>query len=112
MRTLFIIGNVALCLATIPAILFVVFYSRSRWETTHVGRSTMLLSFAMALILVVTSAGVVWPHYPGRVIIRLVAFILIIPALWWRLISLVMTQREVLRYNRLPRSSQEGRDHD
>lgn len=98
MRTLLLIGNISLWAASIPAILFVVFYARSRWETNQVGRSTMALSVCMALILFVNSLAVIWPHYPGRIYIRLFAFALIVPVLWWRFISLLVVQRQAERY--------------
>jgi hypothetical protein len=100
MHGVILVGNILLWSATVPAILFVLFYSRSHWERNDVGRSTMLLSFSMALILSVTTLATIWPHYPGRIYIRLIAFALIVPALWWRLITLLVVQSKVLRYNR------------
>lgn len=110
MHAIVLVGNISLWLASIPAVLFVAFFARSRWETNQVGRSTMALSACMALILLVNSLAVLWPHYPGRIYIRLIAFVLIIPVLWWRFISLLMVQRDARRYTTTERvSSQDER---
>jgi hypothetical protein len=96
--TLMVLGNILVIAATIPAVLFVLFYLRVRWEQSSIGRQTMAISVSMALILVNSTLIVLFKNYPGRGVIRIVLFATIIPALWWRVILIIRAQRNV-RYN-------------
>lgn len=98
--TVLLVGNLLLWAATIPALLFPLFYARARWERTSIGRQTMALSVSLAMILVISTVTAIFHDYPGRTLVRLVVFATIVPVLWWRLGNLISIQRGYARGDR------------
>lgn len=94
-------GNILLLLATIPAVLSVLAYLRVPWRRSRLGRHLMSYMFCVALVLMLSDIrvfAVVDPQW--FVIIRLVAFALLVITLWWRLIVVMSAQRSSGRQQR------------
>lgn len=108
--SLAVLGNIALVLAAIPAFLFVVFYSLTRWEKTPHGRQTMALGASIAAILASALTRLIFDSRTWEVV-RFAVFLSIIPVLWWRLALLVQTQREY-RGRRLNTPAQQREEDD
>lgn len=105
------IGTVLLWLATIPAVGFVVFYAvASRWWGSPIGRQQMALRFALALALLLILTARVFGNYPGRAVVSIVVFALLVFVLWWGLALLVSVQRHELRDRRDGRRRQSPGD--
>lgn len=94
MSPLQLVGNAALWAATIPAVLFVVLYARSRWEDSQIGRQTMAMSFSIALVLTLSVFRTIIGDSPLYQGLRVMAFLTIIPTFWWRVVILLRAQRQ------------------
>lgn len=80
--------------ALLPAVLYVVVYSRSPWSRSMVGRDLMALSVVMALALALAAArAYLGPDWTGRQILRVGIYVVLAVVLWHRLILLVRIQR-------------------
>jgi hypothetical protein len=94
MPVLQLVGNIVLIAATIPAVLFVILYARARWESSQIGRQTMALSVVIASVLVLSILRIAIHDTPVFLALRLFAFAMIVPTLWWRLYLLLVSQRQ------------------
>jgi hypothetical protein len=67
---------VTLCVAAPAATFYAFFYVWRPWYSTPQGRALMLKSVGSAMLLDMALAAVLWPEYPGRDTVRVVAFTL------------------------------------
>ena len=93
---LVLVGNAVLIAAALPATLFVLFYTRVRWEDTAMGRQTMAFSLVIALVLDLVVFRVLIGDVTWYALLRLLVFATIIPILWWRLWLLLTYQQRSL----------------
>lgn len=80
--------------AATPIILFpVVYAAAARWWRTPVGRHEMVLGLALlGLVSLGLLRRVFGVDYPGQDVVRVVVYVLVSAAVWWRLIMLIRVQ--------------------
>jgi hypothetical protein len=85
--------------AVIPAIFGPLQYAFSgEWYKSHIGRGLMIGWTALGLITVWAGIFVVFgDDFPGRELARLVVFVLIFVALWYKWIALILIRVKVRR---------------
>lgn len=95
-------------IALVPALLFFVTYLRSRWTSTLPGRTSMVLTFALLLVLLLGA----WRQFTGEVApewFRLTSFFAVAGALWFQFIALLIVQHRK-HTRRIERERQEQLD--
>lgn len=82
--------------ATIPAVLFpALFAARSKWRLNLVSRSQMQLAGAMAVVMVLVTATTLFGNdYPGRDVIRFLAYGFLVTSLWRQVFTLLRVQND------------------
>lgn len=86
-------ANAFLVLLTIKGAAFVGLYSvRSNWRATSAGRAVMALVACITTICAIGTAGWIVGNYPGRVFVRLGAFVAIGLVLMNLLLALIQVQ--------------------
>ena len=92
---LLLLGDLALALGAVGAILFVVLYAvRSKWRRTLAGRSIMYVMIALILTTLVPLATLFYGvDSPVRPWVRLGSYSLVCVAIWWMLLTLLRLQR-------------------
>lgn len=90
-----VVANVFAVLGFLPVMLFVLFYGvRSQWRATLVGRALMYQSAAFTLVLAVVMVGIWWPDMPGRALVRLICYGLLVITMWRMFFTLLHYQNE------------------
>lgn len=86
---------ILMSLAIIPLALFIQAYGQhSPWRSTLQGRVLMAQKVAMLAVLTHGVVSVVWPHYPGREIVSIVLFAVLIVLFWAMYFALRSAQAE------------------
>lgn len=99
-----IVIDLILASSVIPAALFFISYLRSRWTATLPGKASMALTASIVIVLMIP----LWRELTGERAadwFRLLAFILIVSALWFQFVALLIVQ-----YHREEREEQARRD--
>jgi hypothetical protein len=88
-------ANILLALLMIKASIFVGLYGfRSNWRATAAGRAVMGLVACISVICMLGTVNLLMGGYPGRPVVRLVAFVAIGIMLMNLVLALVAAQRE------------------
>ena len=74
------------------------------WRRTEAGRMIASLGGSCSWVLLLGWISLVWPDYPGRPLVRLVSFSLLVAVVWW-MVSLLW--RRQLARRRQERSGDE-----
>jgi hypothetical protein len=83
---------IATLLVAAPAsLLYAFFYAYRPWFHTAPGRALAIKSWGTALLLNMALLATIWPDYPGRDIVRLVAFVLWAIGIVYLLITLLFS---------------------
>lgn len=95
-----IIANIVVIAGWLPSLLYVVLYFlRSKWRATMVGRALMYQSVAFFLVMTVVLIGIWFPDMPGRATIRLVSYLIMVGTVWRMLVVLRRYQAEETTIN-------------
>ncbi|MEU5668939.1 hypothetical protein ABZ749_00950 [Micromonospora sp. NPDC047753] len=64
------------------------------WRHNPGGRHVMLFTADLGVLLTLIVAARIWPDYPGRSVVTLVAFALLVVQILWRCVLLHRAQHE------------------
>jgi hypothetical protein len=101
-----ITGNVLVCWSALAGTLSVLVYARVPWTHTQWGRHLMAYMVAIALVLDLAVARVLFGDSTWFLVLRLVVFVAIPVVMTWRLVLLVKAQ--YVEDKRSPSRSQRG----
>jgi hypothetical protein len=87
-------GNILLVLATIPAVASVVVYAGVPWYTSVWGKSKMLQSASIAVVLVLGCVRLAFGEEPWFAAARTFSFALVVVALYFELYLYILARRE------------------
>ena len=68
--------------------------TRGDWRHNAGGRHVMLFTADLGLLMTLIVMARIWPHYPGRAEVTLVAFALLVAQILYRCVLLHRTQHE------------------
>jgi hypothetical protein len=89
---------VLLLLAITPLVLFAYCYARySPWRDTLQGKTLMAQKIAMVAVLLASLCAVMFGDYPGREIVSIVLFAVLVALFWVMFFALRMAQKEAAR---------------
>jgi hypothetical protein len=84
-----------LIICAIPANLYPVFYAFRPWWVTPQGRALMVKALGNAMLIDLGLSVVVWgDDYPGRPLVRAVAFALFAIGIWYLFVALLRSDRD------------------
>lgn len=90
---LYVYGNVVLMLAVVPANLFPLFYLRSAWYISPIGRALMTKACGLAALIDVSLLYMVFgSDYTGRDLVRAVVFSLVVFGMYYQFGALLRIQ--------------------
>lgn len=89
-----IIAVIIVCLATVPANLFPVIYSRRPWSRSFIGRALMVSAIGMALLIDVTVAFYIFGDYPYRNLVRTLVFGLVLTGISLEFTALLRADKD------------------
>lgn len=80
-------------IGAIPATLFPIFYARSPWRSTDVGKALMTKGIAMALLFDATVANFWFGEFPGFEVLRPIIFTLVVVGITYQYLVMRSLQR-------------------
>lgn len=87
-------GVVVIHLGTIPATLFPIFYARSPWRSTDVGKALMFKGIAIAALFDATVANFWLGDFPGFTYLRPVIFTAVVLGVTYQFLVMWSLQRK------------------
>lgn len=67
--------------------------TRGDWHRTSGGRHIMQFTANLGVLMSIIVVARLWPYYPGRQVITLVAFAALVVQVWWRIVLMHRAQR-------------------
>jgi hypothetical protein len=92
--TLDTIAVVLLVLAAPAANCFPVVYAFRPWRSSQIGRALMTKAVGLAIFIDVALLALVFPDYPLRPQIRVVAFSLVVVGIWYQFIAMARASHQ------------------
>lgn len=88
------LGNILLILATIPAILSVVIYTRVKWYRSKWGVHLMTYMVTMALVLILGIVRIFFAEADWFYPLRAAVYVAMTVILWWRMAYIYEAYKE------------------
>lgn len=66
--------------------------TRGDWARSPAGRHVMQFTANLGLLMSLIVVARIWPDYPGRMVVTLVAFGALVVQIWWRVVLLHRAQ--------------------
>jgi hypothetical protein len=91
------IGTVLAAIGGVGCWYFVVSYwalTRGDFRLTPEGRHIMQFTANLGVLFSLIVAARIWPDYPGRDAVTLVAFALLVGQIWWRIVLMHRAQHD------------------
>lgn len=97
-----VIGNVLIIITALGATLSVMVYARVPWSHLPMGRHLMCYMVVIAAVLDLSVLRIMFGDSPEFQLVRLVVFVGMPVVVWWRLVLLVLAQRDRVDLERPP----------